>query len=172
MVSKTKMLLLAFVVSVAGIFLFGSTCSAEKIAYVDLAVIFDGYNKTKDYDVKLEDSRKTEQEKIDKKVEEIKTLQDKLPLLSDDEKKSKQEEIDKLAQGLQEYQRNAETTLIKDRNDKLQEVLKDIQGVVDEIAKQEGYDYILNERALLYGNSKLSISDAVLKKLNDKYKKG
>lgn len=163
---------LALVFSIAGIFLFGGTCLAEKMAYVDLAVVFDGYEKTKNYDVKLESSRKAEQEKIDKKVEEIKTLQDKLPLLSEGEKKTKQEEVDKLARDLQEYQRNTETNLVKERNDKLEDVLKDIQKIVEEVAKQEKYDLIVNERALLYGNDKLDISDVILKKLNEKYKKG
>jgi outer membrane protein len=145
---------------------------AEKIAYVDLALVFDGYEKTKDFDLKLDGARKTEQEKIDKKVEEIKGLQDKLPLLSDEEKKNKQTEMEQLAKDLQEYQRNAETTLIKDRNDKLQEVLKDIQSVVEELAKKDGYDLVLNERTLLYAGDNLNITDAVLKKLNEQYKKG
>jgi outer membrane protein len=163
--------LLVGVIFVASIFLFQGICFAQKIAFVDLAVVFDGYEKTKDYDVKLDGARKTEQEKIDKKVEEIKTLQDKLPLLSEGEKTAKQGEIDKLARDLQDYQRTAETTLIKDRNDKLEEVLKDIQGVVDELAKQEGYDIIVNNRALLYGNNSLDITTTVVKKLNEKYKK-
>ncbi|MDD5618598.1 MAG: OmpH family outer membrane protein [Candidatus Omnitrophica bacterium] len=173
MANKTKILaVLAFVSFLAVTFLFTNTCFAEKISYVDLAVVFDGYEKTKDYDVKLEGIRKTEQDKIDKKVEQIKALQDKMSLLSDAEKNKKQEEIDKLARELQEYQRSAETTLVKDRNEKLQEVLKDIQAVVEEMAKKDGYDLVINERTLLYANDKLNITDTVLKKLNDKYKKG
>jgi len=157
---------------VASIFLLQGTCLAQKIAYVDLAVVFDGYAKTKDYDVTLDSARKVEQDKIDKKVEEIKSLQDKLPLLAETEKKAKQDEIDKLAGNLQEYQRAAETNLIKNRNTKLEEVLKDIQGVVDEIAKQNGYELVINERALLYSVDSLNITDSVIKKLNEKYKKG
>jgi outer membrane protein len=173
MKERMKLLVVTVVVFfMAGAFLFSNTCLAEKIAYVDLALVFDGYEKTKDFDLKLDGARKTEQEKIDKKVEEIKGLQDKLPLLSDEEKKNKQTEMEQLAKDLQEYQRNAETTLIKDRNDKLQEVLKDIQSVVEELAKKDGYDLVLNERTLLYAGDNLNITDAVLKKLNEQYKKG
>jgi Skp family chaperone for outer membrane proteins len=54
----------------------------------------------------------------------------------------------------------------------LEEVLKDIQTVVDELAKQNGYELVINERALLYSVDSLNITDSVVKKLNEKYKKG
>ncbi len=141
------------------------------IAYVDLATVFDGYEKTKDYDVTLEQSQKQKQDEIDKKVENIKQLQDKLDLLNEEEKKTKQEEILELTKSLQEFQRSAEMDLTEQRNAKLKEVLQDIQDVVEEIAKQNKYDYILNDRVLLYGNETLNISQEVLNKLNEKYKK-
>ncbi len=153
-----------------GMFLTGFAF-AEKIAYVDLAAVFDGYEKTKDYDVNLENEQKGKQTEIDKKVEEIKAMQDKLDLLSDKEKKAKQEQIDSKTRELQEFQRNAEIDLREERNEKLKGVLQDIQDVVEEIAKQKKYDYILNDRVLLYGDESLDISKDVLKKLNDNYKK-
>jgi len=148
-----------------------SVFAEGKIAYVDLASVFDGYQKTKDYDIKLEGNQKEKQKEIDKKVEEIKGMQDKLDLLAEKEKKTKQEEIDKKTVELQEFQRNAEVSLREERNEKLKEVLQDIQDVVEGIAKEKGYDYILNDRVLLYGNESLNISNEVLTKLNENYKK-
>jgi outer membrane protein len=162
------LIVVAFVLS---IFLSMEALAAEKIVYVDLAKVFDEYEKTKDYDVKLESEQQGRQGEIDKMVEEIKAMQDKLDLLSEKEKETKQGQIDKKTRELQEFQRNAEIDLREERNEKLKEVLEDIQDVVEELAKKNKYDYILNDRVLLYGNDTLDISAEVLKKLKENYKK-
>ena len=163
--------ILVCVVFMLGVFLLQDVFAAEKIVYVDLGLVFDGYEKTKDFDVKLEDTQKTEQERIDSKVEQIKELQDKLPLLSEEEKENKEGEIDSLTRDLQEFQRSAEMDLRRQRDEKLREILKDIQDTIKEIAKDKKYTFVLNERVLLYGDDNLDISDDILKKLNDSYKK-
>ena len=100
-------------VCLMGVVLVGNAFALEKVAYVDLASVFDGYEKTKDYDVKLEGVQKTKQEGVDKKVKEIKELQDKLAVLSDKEKEKVQGQIDTKTQELQEFQREAEMELLK-----------------------------------------------------------
>lgn len=157
-------------VFVLGGFLWQESARAEKTAFVDLALLFDGYDKTKDFDTNLQDVQDKKQKDIDKKVEEIKGLQDKLPLLADKEKENKQDEIDKKTKDLQEFQRSAELDLRKERDEKLKEILKDIQDVVETVAKQKGYDFILNEKMILYGNKSLDITKDVLKIVNDNYK--
>ena len=159
-----------FVVFLLNIFLLNEAFAEGRIVYVDLASIFDRYQKTKDYDVNLETTQKGKQDSIDKQVDEIKEMQDKLDLLSDKEKESKQEQINNKTKELQEFQRNAEIDLREVRNERLKEVLQDIQDVVEEIAKKNKYDFILNDRVLLYGNDNLDISKEVLKKLNENYK--
>jgi outer membrane protein len=159
-----------FVVFVSVVFLSQQAFAESKSAYVDLASVFDGYDKTKDYDVKLESDQKTKQKDIDSKVEAIKKLQDELPLLAEKEKKSKQEQIDTKTKELQEFQRTAELDLRKQRDDRLKEVLQDIEDVIEGIAKQKGYDFIFNDRMLLYSNKSLDISKDVLQSLNDNYK--
>ncbi|NQU18676.1 OmpH family outer membrane protein [bacterium] len=163
--------ILVCVVFMLGVFLLQDVFAAEKIVYVDLGLVFDGYEKTKDFDVKLEDTQKTEQERIDSKVDQIKELQDKLPLLSEEEKESKEGEIDGLTRDLQEFQRSAEMDLRSQRDEKLREILKDIQDTIKEVAKDKKYTFVLNERVLLYGDDNLNISDDILKKLNDSYTK-
>ncbi len=156
---------------ILGCFLFQQAFAEYNVVYVDLSLVFDGYEKTKEYDTNLDSVQKTKQKEIDRRVEEIKKLQDELPLLSEKEKKNKQDEIDSKTKDLQEYQRSAEMDLRKDRDDRLKEVLQDIQAIVDDFAKQKGYDFILNIRVLLYGNKSLDVSSEVLKVLNENYKK-
>ncbi|MBL7130766.1 MAG: OmpH family outer membrane protein [Candidatus Omnitrophica bacterium] len=163
--------ILVFATFILSIFALQEAFAAGKIAYVDLASVFDGYKKTKDYDVKLENIQNERQKEIDKRVNAIKEMQDKLPLLSEKEKEEKQKQIDDNTRELQEFQRNAEMDLREERDEKLKEVLQDIQDVVETLAKQNGYDLIFNNRVLLYGNDSLDISKVVLKKLNGNYKK-
>ncbi|MFC1753024.1 OmpH family outer membrane protein [Thermoproteota archaeon] len=80
-------------------------------------------------------------------------------------------EVDSKTRELQDYQRGAEMELMKDRDERLKEILKDIQDVIAVIAKKEGYDYILNDRVLLYKNESMDISEQILKQLNDNLKK-
>jgi outer membrane protein len=159
-----------FVAFVFSIGLVKDVFAAGKIAFVDLATVFDGYEKTKEYDVKLESTQKEKQTEIDKRVNAIKEMQNKLPLLSDQEKKGKETEISTKTKELQEFQSAAEIDLREERNERLKEVLQDIQNVVEEIAKANQYDFILNDRVLLYGNDALDISKEVLSKINEKYK--
>lgn len=154
-----------------GIFLLPEGLAAEKIAFVDLGEVFDGYVKTKEYDVKLEGVQKSKQDEIDTKVTEIKKLQDNLALLSAKEKEKKQVDIDSKTKELQEFQRNAEMELMKDRDTKLKEILKDIQDVIEKFAKKEGYSLVVNDRVLLYGDPGMDISKEILKQLNDNYNK-
>lgn len=168
---RNRMVVIVVAMCVVTFFLSREAFAEQKVAFVDLGSVFDGYEKTKTYDSRLEGSQKGKQEEIDKKVEEIKALQDKLALLSDKQKKKKQKEIDEKTKELQEFQRNSEMSLLKDRDERLKEILQDIQEVVESVAKKQKYDLIFNERVLLYGDDSMDISQTILKQLNEKNKK-
>ncbi len=53
----------------------------------------------------------------------------------------------------------------------LRDILKDIDKVISEYGKAEGYTIILDDRFLLYKDDKLNITSQVIKTLNDRYKK-
>ena len=168
-----KRMIVGFVLMAAVLLIFsvGKSYAESKIVYADLSIIFEGYKKTKDFDVGLEGTQKSKQKEIDKKVDEIKKLQDKLSLLSEKEKGKKESEIEKKTRLLQDFQRNTEMDLRRTRDEKLKEILKDIQDVVEEVAQKEGYDFVLNDRVLLYGGKDANISKMILDKLNENYKK-
>ena len=157
-------------VLISMVFAVGQSYAEAKIAYADLSLIFEGYKKTKDFDSELEGIQKTKQKEIDGKVDEIKKLQDKLSLLSDKEKDTKKGEIEGKTKLLQEFQANTEIDLRKNRDERLKEILKDIQDVVEQIAQKEGYDFIVNDKVLLYGIKTADISQKILDGLNEKYK--
>ena len=143
----------------------------SKIGYIDLAKIFDQYNRTKDSDSNLEGEWKDKQDEIKKMKDSITSFKDELGLLSDSAKEKKQGEIDKKIKKLQDFSKEAKDELASKRSEMVREILKDIDDVINKYGKSKGYDLILNERVLLYHSEVLDLTDKVVKILNDKYKK-
>ncbi len=79
--------------------------------------------------------------------------------------------IEKQKGDLIEFDKQKRTDLAKKRDDKVREILLEIEKIVSGIAQKEGYDFILNDRVLIYGDKSQNITDKVLKTLNDSYKK-
>src|SRR4051812_6720691 len=74
----------------------------QKIGYVDLAKVFDDYQKTKDFDKQLEGKGTAKQGERDKMVADIKKMRDEAELLSAKAKDDKQAAIDEKIKSLQE----------------------------------------------------------------------
>ncbi len=144
---------------------------AQKIGYLDLSKTFDNYEKTKDYDKTLEAEHDAYQKERNVKIEKIQELQGKLALLKEDEKQKQQDEIDKLITELREFDQVRGTDLTKKRDDKIREILLEVEDLVSGYAKKEGYDFILNDRVLIYGQETMNVTDAILELLNANYKK-
>lgn len=143
----------------------------EKIGSVDVAKIFDEYNKTKEYSKGLEEEASSYEKERDVKVSEIKQLQDKLGLLSEGEKEKKQKELEGLVKDVRDYAIAKETDLKKEGDDKLKEIARDIESAVAEFAKKEGYTMVFNEKVFVYYNKSNDITDKVLGILQADYKK-
>ena len=144
----------------------GSALAADKIGYVDLSKIFSEYKKTKDYDKVLGDKEQVYTTERDKKVNELKQLQDKMNLMNDKEKEAKKPELETKVKLLQEFDRQKQTDLRKEQDEKMKEILKDIETAVAQLASKEGYSYVLNDRVLVYQDKKLEVTDQVISILN------
>ena len=137
-----------------------------KVAYVDLAKIFDEYKKTKDSEKVLEEKGKGKEDERAKLVAEVKKLKDEQSLLSEKAKTEKQGAIDTKIKALQEYDTKTRNDLMKDRNDMLGGIMKDIEKVVGDYAKANGYDIVLNSRMLLYGADQYDLTSEISARLN------
>ena len=142
-----------------------------KIAYVDLSNLFDNYAKTKEFDAVLQKESEGFQKDRDAMINKIRDAQGKLALLKEDEKNKLNADIEKQKGDLIEFDKQKRTDLAKKRDDKVREILLEIEKIVSNLAQKEGYDYILNDRVLIYGDKSQNITDKVLKALNDSYKK-
>lgn len=163
-----------FVWAVAIIFALGIFLSTAKdvlakeykIGYVDLARVVDEYKKTKDSEKILDEKGKAKLDERKKLIDELRKLTDEQALLSEKAKADKQKVIDDKKRNLLEFDRKAQEDFMKERNDKFGEILKDVEKVISDYSKQEGYDFVLNGRMLLYGVEQLDLTNEVLKRLN------
>lgn len=145
--------------------------AGEKIGYVDLARVFDEYNKTKEFDKTLEGKGAGKQGERDKMVNEIKKLRDESELLGAKAKDEKQAVIDEKIKGLQEFDRITRDALRKERDGMVKDILKEIEIVIQDFGKQQGYTFIFNDRVLVFKNEQADLSNQVIKALNDSYTK-
>jgi len=142
-----------------------------KIAYVDLSKVFDGYQKTKEFDAVLQSEGEVFQRERDAMIQKIQDAQSKFNLMNDTQKAAMEKDIEKQKNDMVAYDKEKRTELAKKRDDKVREILAEIQKIVSDLAKREGYTYVLNDRVLIYGDPQSNVTDVVLKTLNDSYKK-
>ena len=159
--------LLSFLVSLA----VPAYAAADKIGYVDLARVFDEYQKTKQFDKSLEAKGASKQTERDKMVADIKKLRDEAELLSAKAKDDKQVAIDEKIKMLQEYDRTTRDSLRRERDGMVRDILKEIETVIQDFGKNQGYAYIFNDRVLVYKSEGGDLTNQVIKALNDSYAK-
>ncbi len=144
----------------------GSAYAEEKLAYVDLSQLFDGYDKAKEYDKILDKEQKVYEKEREAKLEEVKKLQERLSLLSEEERQAQRSKLEEKITQLQEFDRSSTQDLRKHRDEKVQEIFKDINDIIDNYAKKQGITFVLDKRALIYINNNLDITKQILKILN------
>jgi outer membrane protein len=144
--------------------------AAGKIAYVDLSSTFDKYEKTKTFDDALSAVQAEKEKQLEQAANDIKAIEDKLQLLSEKEKATKSKELEEKKKKFQATGTQIAQDLRKERDEKLKEILQDIEKAVQDYAQKNGYDFILNDRVLLYGAASAEVTQDIIAALNSKYK--
>ncbi|UOR04370.1 OmpH family outer membrane protein [Hymenobacter aerilatus] len=89
--------------------------------------------------------------------------------MSDVVRADKEKELQNIQQSIQEFQRNADQSLQQRQQTLLKPALDKLQKAIDDVAKEQGYTYVLNSDGdspvLLHGPEDGNISDIVLKKM-------
>ncbi len=137
-----------------------------KMAFVNISRIFDAYQKTQKYNTQLDEKYSEYEEERNKKIEEIRESEGRLSLLKESERKKLEAEIEEKKNALLEFDRAQQTDLRKERDEKIREILVEIENIINDFAKKEGYTLILNDRVLIYGEESLDITDKIIERLN------
>ena len=152
-------------------FCFESYSEGLKIGYVDIFKIFNDYEKTKQYDKTLEGRKEEAEKQLEEKKSTLEKMQKKLSILKEEEKEKEREKISKVVKEYQELERKAFIDIKKARDEKMKEIIDDIDKVVDDYAKKNGFNLIVNENAVLYGDKIMDITSDILKIANKQHKK-
>jgi outer membrane protein len=164
---KTIICLTGLMVGLA--FLAQVAFAEQKLGYVDLSILFDEYGKTKKYDGVLEEKQASYESAREKRVNEVKQIQDSMNLLSEKERKSKESLLEKKINELRDFDRSEQQDLRKERDEKMKDILKDIEAAISQYAKQENFTLVFNDRVLVYQDKSLDITKEVLQILQKKY---
>ena len=141
----------------------------EKVAYIDVAKVFDSYLKTKDNDRVLQQSGKKKEDERDAIVHDIRQAKDEMALLNDDAKAKKQEGLTNKMKELQAFDAQTRAALGEQRNKVVRDIFKEIDEAIQKYGKAKGLDMIYNERALLYHNDKMDATKDIIDTLNKEY---
>ena len=147
------------------------TQQALNIAYVDVAAVFDAYNKTKDQESLLASRGEQKQQEHNSMVESIRNMKTELELLKENQREKKQLAIDDQILKLQDFDRKTKRSLSTERDSMVRDILKEIDTVISEYAKQQGYTMVLNSRVLVYAQDTNDITKEIINMLNGRYKK-
>lgn len=154
---------------VLALFLAGNTAFAEaKIGFINISQVFDSYEKTKKFDADLQKESEAKRAQRDMLVTAIKKLRDEVELMAVDAREEKQRQMDQKVQELQAFDRDARLALRKKRDDMIRDILKEIDDVIQAYGKEKGYDYIYNDRVLVFKKDQSDLSKEIIDRLNAK----
>ncbi len=148
--------------SILGFFIFvGTVLGAQKIAVLDFRKVFEGYSKTQQYEKTLDSKRQSIKKEIDRRVQEIQDLQNKIPMLKKEEQDAKKKLLENKAKELESYRRDKTLDLSKEYKEKLLEIKNDIEKVVADYAKRNNIDLVIDKTLVIYNKPQFEVTDKI-----------
>ena len=147
-----------------------AAAASLKIGYVNLSKIFDGYERTKASDAVLQKRGKQKEAELEGRMNELKKMRDGLELLNDAAREAKTREIEQKSDELQRFRTATARDLRRDRDRAAKDILDEIQKMLEEHAKANGFALVMDSRSLLYGQGAYDLTDDILSTLNSRFK--
>jgi outer membrane protein len=151
------------------------TAPVQKIGYADWEYIYSQLPESKQIETELKTHSDQLQNQLKAKYQEyqtkLKAYNDMPATTPDAIRKDKEAELTQLQESIQKFQQDAQTSLTKKNQDLMDPVYKKVGKAIEEVAKENGYSFILSPALqsggdiLLYNDEKYNISILVLKKL-------
>ncbi len=147
----------------------------QKIGHADWEYIFSQIPEYKQienelavFESQLQQQLKLKSQEFEAKYAVYKALP---PSTLETIRKDKESELAYLRENIQKFEQDATASMQKKQSDLVRPVFAKVGKAIEEVAVENGYDYIVNPQmigggdVLLYTNEKYNISDLVLKKL-------
>ncbi len=155
--------------------LFSAQAQTQKIGYADWEYIFSQLPEFKQIDSELKTHADQLQNQMKAKQQDFETkykAYQNMPATTPDAiRADKERELQSLQEGFQKFQQDAQTSLQKKNQDLMAPVYAKVGKTIEDVAKENGYTFIINPQmvgggdVLLYSDDTYNISNLVLKKL-------
>ena len=155
--------------------LCAQTTSNQKIGHADWEYIFSQLpefksieNELKSYETQLQNQAKSKVQELNTKYKAYQELPANTPEAI---RKDKESELAYLQENIQRFEQDAQASIQKKQNDLVAPVFAKVGKAIEEVAKENGFTYILNPKVLgggdliLFTDEQYNISELVLKKL-------
>lgn len=146
-------------VSIIFFSLFTTNSYAQQItAYVDMQRVVNESTMGKEAQSEISRISQQKQKELDRAKSELEDLV---------KEKEKEDQLTQKSQELQQKFMVFEQEIQQISASKLEAVILRIKGVASEIAKENGYTYVIDTQYLLYGNGDLDLTDQVIARMNN-----
>ncbi|MBC7448628.1 MAG: OmpH family outer membrane protein [Hymenobacteraceae bacterium] len=161
----------------AALLLAASTASvAQKIGYTNVDYVLSQMPESKQIEADLKAYSGQLEAQLKSKTAEFQTkleaYQKGGATMTELVKADKEKELQSLQSSIQDFQKSADQSLQQKQQQLLKPALDKLQKTIDDVAKENGYSYVLNSDAgygttpvLLHAPEDANISDLVLKKM-------
>ena len=157
--------------------LLSTNAFAFKLAVIDLQRVLLESESGKAAKQALELSTESKKAELDKRSKEFKDLKDKYEasaaVMTEKARADKERVLQEKQLELQNLYMQFQQEIQKQDGDMTQAILKNIEPIIDEIAKKDLYDLVLekNEAGILYVPVKVDITDQIIRLYNQRKKK-
>ena len=155
-------------------FLAASLVSAKdfKLAVVDMQKLFNSYPGTQKAKDKLKDMEKKKLQDLKETAQDLsdleKELTDSSSVLSQKQRLRKQKEYQEKKAAFDQEQAEAQKDLMTKENDMTQTLVDQLKDIVAGIAKDKGFDLVLDKDKVVYSKDAVDLTDDILKNFKDK----
>lgn len=155
-----------------------SSCQQHKIGFVDYAGLMDGYQRKKDIEANYQTKAQAYARRRDSISQSFQLEAQALQVRTKDMPQQKaQEEFSTLQQRGQvigQQLQQEEQFMQQSGQQKMDSLINEVKARIQQYGKANGYSYILaggDGGTVLYGDESEDITEAILKLLNEEYKK-
>lgn len=152
----------------------GTNAQAQmKIGYIDAQMILANYKEFQEADRKYRDFERELEREVTKRRNELQEMQGNYErqslILTEKRKQEEQQAILKKQEELQRYVAEVadpqKGTLVQKNQELSGPVYQKVNSVIQQIAKDDGYDFVLNSEAMAFAKEEHNLTEKVLEAL-------
>ncbi|MDS4069237.1 MAG: OmpH family outer membrane protein [Candidatus Competibacter sp.] len=140
-----------------------------KIGYVSIAKILNSSPQAEAASKRLEQEFAPRKKGLDEALKSLRKQEEKLAkdgaVMSDSQRRNLENDVRNQARELKRTSDEFREDFNLRRNEELGKFQKQVLDVINSVAKEEGFDLVINDQATLYASSQVDVTDKVLKRL-------